>query len=139
MGPRLREDPKREAGKPLQNMSKEQIAGFIERWGRSAASERANYQLFLIELCDVLNVPRPDPATGEADRDAYVFERPIRFRNPDGTTSPGFIDLYRGGRFVLETKQGCEQKQSKTLLEQAGLHSAQRRRGHGVRGTAGWD
>ena len=33
------------------------VEAFIERWQRSAASERANYQLFLSELCDVLNVP----------------------------------------------------------------------------------
>src|SRR6476620_8206159 len=116
-------------------MSKKQIAEFIERWSRSAASERANYQLFLIALCDVLNLPCPNPATSEADQDTYVLERPIRFRNPDGTTSPGFIDLYQGARFVLETKQGCEQKRSKTLLENAGLHSPRRRRGHEVRGT----
>ena len=29
-----------------------------------AASERANYQLFLVEkLCDVLGLPHPEPAT----------------------------------------------------------------------------
>ena len=81
-------------------MSEEQVRTFIERWSRSAASERANYQLFLIELCDILGVPRPDPATGDPECDAYVFERPVQFRNPDGTTSPGFIDLHRSGRFV---------------------------------------
>ena len=97
------------------------VEAFITRWQESAASERANYQLFLIELCDLLGLARPEPATGQPERDGYVFERPVHFHNPDGTTSPGFIDLYRQGCFVLETKQGCEAKQEATLLEQAGL------------------
>ena len=87
---------------------------------RSAAAERANYQLFLIELCDVLDVPRPDPATGDQERDAYVFERPVRSATRTGRPAPGFIDLYRRRRFVLETKQGCEAKQRKSLLERPG-------------------
>ena len=41
---------------------------FIERWRNSAAAERANYALFLSELCDFLEVPRPDPATADTSR-----------------------------------------------------------------------
>lgn len=80
------------------------IGPFIARWQASAASERSNYQLFLIELCDVLGVERPKPATGEQDRDEYIFERPVHFQNADGSASTGFIDLYRHASFVLETK-----------------------------------
>ncbi len=115
------------------------LEAFITRWQRSAASERANYQMFLVELCDVLGLPHPEPATGNSDSDRYVFERPVHFTNPDGSTSTGFIDLYRHGCFVLETKQGCEAKQKATLLEQAGLKKSGRRRGHGIRGTTTWD
>jgi hypothetical protein len=122
-----------------QHMTTNETDSFIERWQRSAASERANYQLFLIELCDVLGLERPRPATGDPEQDEYVFERPVQFRNPDGTTNTGFIDLFRAGCFVLETKQGCEAKQAKTLTELAGLRPARRRRGHGVRGTVAWD
>jgi hypothetical protein len=40
-----------------------QIDTFIVRWqGREGGQERANYALFPTELCDVLGVPRPDPA-----------------------------------------------------------------------------
>jgi hypothetical protein len=39
------------------------IQRFIARWQASGAAERANYQLFLSELCDMLDAPRPDPAT----------------------------------------------------------------------------
>ncbi len=115
------------------------VEAFVERWRNSAASERANYGLFLIEFCEVLELPRPEPATGEPACDSYVFERPVTFYNPDGTTSPGFIDLYRHGCFVLETKQGCEAKQEASLLEKSGLAEVRRRRGHGIRGTEAWD
>lgn len=37
------------------------VADFIRRWEASGAAERANYQLFLSELCDLLEVPRPEP------------------------------------------------------------------------------
>ena len=33
---------------------------FIRRWEASGAAERANYALFLTELCDLLSIPRPD-------------------------------------------------------------------------------
>ena len=40
----------------------EQITAFITRWSSSGAAERANYQMFLSELCDILGVPRPAPS-----------------------------------------------------------------------------
>ncbi len=39
-----------------------EITRFLTRWRASGAAERANYQLFLSELCDLLQVPRPHPA-----------------------------------------------------------------------------
>ena len=78
---------------------------FIERWKASGASERANYQLFLSELCDVLDVPRPEPARPEEEHNHYVFEKSVTFRHNDGTTTIGRIDLYKRGCFVLEAKQ----------------------------------
>ena len=38
-------------------------------------AERANYIPFLSELCDVLGVPRPEPATGNGV--PYRFERGV--------------------------------------------------------------
>jgi hypothetical protein len=37
---------------------------FIARWQQSSAAERANYALFLSELCDHLELPRPEPQPG---------------------------------------------------------------------------
>ena len=68
------------------------VDAFVARWQSSAASERSNYQLFLVELCEVLGLERPEPATGQPERDEYVFERPV-----------------------------CEAKQQQTILDQAGL------------------
>jgi hypothetical protein len=35
---------------------------FFRRWEASGAAERANYSMSLNELCDPHEVPRPDPA-----------------------------------------------------------------------------
>ena len=48
---------------------------FFRRWEASGAAERANYSMFLNELCDLLDVPRPDPAGPDDEKNAYVFER----------------------------------------------------------------
>ena len=85
---------------------------FIARWGASGAAERANYALFLSELCDLLGVARPDPSGPDDAENAYVFERAVTFQNGDGTTSPGRIDLYKRGCFLLEAKQGSERETS---------------------------
>ena len=78
-----------------------QANAFISRWQGVAASELSTAQSFVIELCDLLDVPRPH-ATAEQ---AYMFERPVTFRHGDGSTSAGRIDCYRRGAFVLESKK----------------------------------
>ena len=106
---------------------------FIARWQNSAAAERANYVLFLSELCDLLDTPRPNPATQNIAQNDYVFERPVTFRHPNGATSTGFIDLYKKGCFVLEAKQGSESPEPSLFAQLPA------RRGTAVRGTTGWD
>ena len=81
------------------------LDGFLADWLHADGSERANYQLFLTRLCAVLDVPLPEPATGQSEQDGYVFERRVQFRHGDGSESVGFIDLYRRGAFVLEAKK----------------------------------
>ncbi|WP_287988712.1 type IIL restriction-modification enzyme MmeI [Acidiphilium sp.] len=79
---------------------------FIARWGdREGGAERANYAMFLSELCDVLEVPRPDPASATTEDNDYVFERAVRKTAIDGANSSGRIDLYKRDCFVLEAKQ----------------------------------
>lgn len=83
------------------------LKALIERWSDSQSSERANKDSFLIELCDVLGVERPQPKTGDPSRDVYVFERDVPFVQEEGGKSTGFIDLYKQGYFILEAKQGA--------------------------------
>ena len=78
---------------------------FITRWAAASGSERANHQLFVTELCDLLGCPKPDPASDDTRDNAYVFERRVQFAHGDGTQSFGFIDCYQRGRFVLEAKK----------------------------------
>lgn len=111
------------------------IQAFIDRWKASGGSERANYQLFLTELAQVLDLPVPDPATGDLKRDGYRFDMPVAY-GPTESQSRGFIDLYRRRHFVLETKQGTDADHSDLPpgLDEAPVRSA----GHGVRGSRRW-
>lgn len=83
----------------------EPLDQFIARWRDADGNERANYQLFLTELCEVLELPRPEPAAQEAGDNAYVFERRVDIHQADGSENRGYIDLYRRDCFVLEAKQ----------------------------------
>lgn len=87
------------------NVSDNAFDAFLVRWGKAGGSERANYQLFLTELCALLELPLPEPAGDDTRDNAYVFERRVVMPQPDGTSNNGFIDLYRRGSFVLEAKQ----------------------------------
>ena len=129
-------------GRMTDTASQADIESFITRWQASQAAERANYQLFLSELCDVLGVARPEPAGRDDAQNAYVFERAVTFQNGDGTTSTGRIDLYKRGAFVLEAKQGSTRATESTTLFDATAASApakSKRKGTAVRGTRGWD
>jgi len=81
---------------------------FEARWQPSGRAERANYGLFLTDLCDLLGVPRPDATTDSPAQDAYVLERTVTFDDGASKKSIGRIDLYKRGCFVLETKQGTD-------------------------------
>src|SRR4051794_40003207 len=82
------------------------VERFIARWsGQEGGQERANYGLFLSELCDTLSVPRPDPAGATSDLNDYLFERAVRETGRDAAISSKRIDLYRRDAFILEAKQ----------------------------------
>jgi len=119
-------------------MPKREVQDFISYWSAASASERANSQPFLLDLCDLLGVPRPDPHPANG----YFFEFPIVEHNPDGTTSNGRIDLYRRAHFVLESKQFQEAKAKASQLElaaeEAGVVS-RKKSSQPVRGTGAWD
>ena len=54
------------------------VDAFIQRWqGQEGGQERANYALFLTELCDLIGVEHPQPAGASRERNDYVFERVV--------------------------------------------------------------
>lgn len=100
---------------------------FITRWQRSGAAERANFQQFAVELCDILGVDRPQPSVAEDRHNSYVFEKSV----PLSGGTRGRIDLYKRGCFVMEAKQGSEQI---TTADPFGW----RRQGTAVRSAVAW-
>ena len=114
------------------------IDKFLARWRNAGANERANYTLYLSELCvDALGVAGPEPAGPATAENNYVFERPVTFHFADGTTSTGRIDLYKRGCFVLEAKQGVSPSPAPAVFSLSAV-SAPTAKGIGVRGTDSW-
>lgn len=83
---------------------------FIAHWQKAEANERANSQSFLIGLTHILGVAQPS----NSHYDGYSFEFPVKV---PGGQSTNFIDLYRRGHFVLESKQFTAQKMEQSALE----------------------
>lgn len=98
-----------EEARSTSDNNKTNASAFVERWQGQTASELSTAQSFVRELCELLGVPVPH-ATPEQD---YMFERPITFSHGDGSTSPGRIDCYRRGHFVLESKKLKSSTQTK--------------------------
>ncbi len=119
------------------------VSDFIARWSTAQSAERANYALFLTQLCGVLDVPAPDPATADTAHNAYVFERAVPLHQRDSTkVTTGRIDLYKRGCFVLEAKQyAAEPTESATLALALGDSAAAvvARKTKITRGTEAWD
>ena len=112
------------------------VEAFITRWTRSSASERANYALFLSELCDLIEVPRPEPSTSDEDANTYVIDKAVVFKELDGSSTTNFIDLYKRNCFVLEAKQGSNPQSAAGTSLPA---TRKLKRGTAVRGTIRWD
>ncbi|WP_245259169.1 type IIL restriction-modification enzyme MmeI [Salinarimonas rosea] len=82
------------------------IERFIAQVKAAGGPERANLPIFVQELCGILGVQETPRLSSDENRlNDYVFERRVDFRHADGSTSPGWIDLYKRDCFVLEAKQ----------------------------------
>ena len=113
-------------------------AAFVAYWSQAGASERANAQPFLLELADLLNVPRPT----HTHTTGYSFEFPVQIP-PGSSGPPKRIDLYRRGAFVLEAKQFTDVPPEQTELTlaavAAGAAAKPRKSSAPVRGSGAWD
>lgn len=118
-----------------------QVEAFVARWqGREGGQERANYALFLTQLCGVLGVPQPEPADATTENNDYVFERAVKQPQPDGSVSHRRIDLYKKGCFVLEAKQSRLKGGSKEVAGQPELFGSEAHRPRDARAVSrGWD
>jgi hypothetical protein len=92
----------------------EALARLTERWAGAASRERANYQLYLGDLCDALGVERPRPAGS-----GYEFEFPVKVIERNGAESSNFVDLFKRDHFVLEAKDGAIGRPDDVLLRKA--------------------
>ncbi len=77
---------------------------FISKWNGADGSERANYQLFFNDLCELLGVDKPQPAQADDAHNAYVFERWIDARDGESAGTSRFLDTYKRGHFICESK-----------------------------------
>ncbi len=108
---------------------------FIEYWSKAEANERANSQSFLIGLSRILGVPQPVHSHAEG----YSFEYPVKV---PGSQNTNFVDLYRRGCFILESKQFVAPQDEQTDLEltaiKAGVMDKKKKSGP-LRGSGAWD
>lgn len=109
------------ANLPDPQVNPDALEAFIDRWQDAGGTERANYQLFLNELCEVLGLTKPEPARDDQRDNAYVFERRVTEEFVDGGNTKRFIDLYKRSCFV------CEAKQSGLALESGRWDKAMRK------------
>ncbi len=112
---------------------------FISRWSKSGGAEIANSQTILVELCNLLELPHPDPTQADEELNVYTFEKFVQVSNGDGTYTTGRLDLYRQGCFVLESKQGTEKheaEQTELLAEKSKAKKI--RKGHAERHSSQW-
>lgn len=75
------------------------LRALAEKWAGAEVSERANFQPYLIELCEALGVGRPGPAGS-----GYQFELPVKVITRDGVEVSNFIDCHRTDFFAIEAK-----------------------------------
>lgn len=119
------------------------VEDFIARWKASGANERANFQAFIVELIELLELEPVKVADAVGQNNDYRFERPVRF-GPGGQQKSGSIDLYRKGCFVMEAKQGYDSpvdgaSGQLSFLDTVVDPTLPQQRGHGRRGTSGFD
>lgn len=118
-----------------------QVDEFIARWqGREGGAERANYALFLSELCGVLGVNPPQPADAAHEHNDYVFERAVARREGGERSAYKRIDLYKRDCFILEAKQSRWLGGHKAIEGQEEMFEPAPQRGIGRRGAErNWD
>jgi hypothetical protein len=92
----------------------ESLRALAEKWAGARAAERANFQPYLIGLCQALGVEPPGPAGS-----GYQFELPVKVITRDGVEVSNFLDCHRRDFFAIEAKDEEPGKSSDMLLRRA--------------------
>ena len=95
-------------------MSATKLSELAARWAAARPAERANFQTYLIELCEALEVERPRPSGSD-----YEFEFAVKVVNRDGSETTNFIDLYKKAHFLIEAKDQGSSDTDTILLRKA--------------------
>src|SRR6185503_4545994 len=72
---------------------------FVHKWKRANLSERSAYQQHFLDLCDLLNQPKP--AAADPDGAFYTFERGVSKMGG----GRGWADVWLRGHFAWEYKK----------------------------------
>ncbi|MEL6644251.1 MAG: DNA methyltransferase [Pseudomonadota bacterium] len=113
--------------------------GFLAEAKASGGAEMANCHLFIERLCRHLKLPEPALSSEENRLNDYVFERRVDFKHPDGSTTPGRIDLYKRDCFILEAKQSSKRTAPTPTRPDLPEDHHQIKRGQAPRGSRRWD
>ncbi|MBR7620377.1 hypothetical protein JKL49_13360 [Phenylobacterium sp. 20VBR1] len=117
-----------------------EVEAFIRRWSNlEGGAERANYAMFLTELCTVLGVDQPNPAGSDRAANDYVFERVVKPRLSEASTAPKRIDLYKKNAFILEAKQSRLPGKKNAIAGQASLFAEAEEAPARSTTVRGWD
>lgn len=112
---------------------------FLAQAKASGGAEMANCHLFIERLCRHLELPEPELSTEENRHNDYVFERRVDFKHPDGSRTPGRIDLYKRDCFILEAKQSSKRPATQSTLPGLPEDHSQIKRGQAAQGSRRWD
>lgn len=107
-------------------MTADAISKFITHWRNAGGGERAQSQKFLIHFCQALGLEEP------MDGD-YKFEFDVK-----GDRGRNFIDLYKRGAFVLESKQSRARRERSEFPNQKDLFPKENDQQRGKSSRA-WD
>lgn len=103
------------------------ISDFISHWRGASGGERAQSQKFLLQFCQALGLEQP------MDGD-YKFEFDVK-----GDKGRNFIDLYKRGAFVLESKQSRARRERGEFGHQPDLLPMERAQADASRASRQWD
>ena len=96
---------------------------FIHKWKRANLSERSAYQQHFLDLCELLNQPKP--AAEDPDGAFYTFERGVHKTD----RSHGWADVWFRGHFGWEYKK--KRKDRDDAYTQLELEAIVMQLGHG--------